>query len=294
MIINAESLIGVFTAYKRAFSEGLRLANPEFMKFTMEVPSSSRQNQYGWLKQMPGVREWVGERVYNNISTNQYVVPNRKWESTIEVERDDIEDDQFGEYARAFQMLGRKAALHPGKLVYETINAGDTLICYDGQPFFDTAHPMGNKTYSNITTGGGEPWYVLDATQPVKPLGLQMRREFDLQMFINPTDPVVWQHDKYQFGGSGRYAGLYGLPQLAYRHEGTLNDANLDVVLTAMRRFKDDQGDPLDVTPNILLVGAGNEYEGRKLVEAINNDAGATNVFRNRLELIVSNYLAAS
>ena len=43
--------------------------------------------------------------------------------------------------------------------------------CYDGQNFFDTDHPVGEQgsqeTVSNVQTGAGPAWYLLDTTRPV-------------------------------------------------------------------------------------------------------------------------------
>ena len=190
-------------------------------------------------------------------------------------------------------MLGMDAKHHPGELIYEFINNGETLEGFDGVPFFATNHPMGSSTYSNFISGAGSPWYLLDASKPIKPMGLQMREDYSFRAYVNPNDPAVWLHKMYQFGADARYNAFFGLPQLALKSEAALGEATLDAALTQMRRFKNEHGKPLRIRPTILLVGPENELEGRKLVEALNEAAGATNVYKGALKLIVSNYLAA-
>lgn len=293
MIINGESLIGVTTAFRLDFEAGLELADPDFMAFTMEVPSGTAQNQYGWLAGTPGIRKWVGERVFNNLTQKQYIVRNEDWEESIEVPRNDIADDQYGQWSAAFKMLGMDAKLHPGELIYEFINNGETLEGFDGVPFFATNHPMGSSTYSNLIAGAQPPWYLLDASKPVKPMGFQMREDYAFRSYINPNDPAVWLHKMYQFGADARYNAFYGLPQLALKSKATLTEATLDDAMTQMGLYKNEHGKALRVHPTILLVGPQNRLEAQKLIKAINNDAGATNVNKDIMKVIVSNHLAA-
>ncbi len=54
-------------------------------------PAQHAKNSYGWLGQFPKIREWIGDRTIMNLAAHSYVVVNRKFESTISVDRTAIE-----------------------------------------------------------------------------------------------------------------------------------------------------------------------------------------------------------
>ena len=113
------------------------------------VPSTTGEQDYKWLGQMPGMREWIGEREIQALAAYDYLIKNKKFEMTIGVPRDDIEDDKYGVYTPLFSNMGEAAALHPDELVFGAMMSGFTEKCYDGLSFFNTAHKVGEKTYSN-------------------------------------------------------------------------------------------------------------------------------------------------
>ena len=98
---------------------------------------------------MPGMREWIGEREIQALAAYDYLIKNKKFEMTIGVPRDDIEDDKYGVYTPLFSNMGEAAALHPDELVFGAMMEGFTAKCYDGLSFFNEAHKVGKETYSN-------------------------------------------------------------------------------------------------------------------------------------------------
>ena len=154
MIINSGNLQTLYRGFNAAFREGFGQAGADHMPFTLDVTSMTRTEEYGWLGQFPGLKEWVGERVLRGIREHSYTIRNKKFESTVEVERDDIEDDHYGVYAPLFQEMGRSAGAHPCELTFAQLKTGFATACYDGQYFFDTDHPgPGGPSVSN--SGGG-------------------------------------------------------------------------------------------------------------------------------------------
>ncbi len=72
---------------------------------------------------------------------------------TVSVKRDVIEDDRYGVYSPMFARLGAAAANWPDGLVFNLLLDGETALCYDGKPFFSTAHPIKKGvTASNLGT----------------------------------------------------------------------------------------------------------------------------------------------
>ncbi|HWQ09628.1 MAG TPA: Mu-like prophage major head subunit gpT family protein, partial [Holophaga sp.] len=149
MIINQGNLSNLFTGFKASFNEGFRSAQPLWNLVATPVPSTTKSETYSWLGQFPRLREWIGDRQVKNISQSGYAITNKKFESTISVKRDDIEDDQYGVYSPLFKEMGYAAATHPDELVFGLLLLGFASLCYDGQYFFDTDHPVNGSTVSN-------------------------------------------------------------------------------------------------------------------------------------------------
>lgn len=129
-----------------------------YPQLTTQVPSTSSKNDYMWMAALPMMREWVGPRIVQNISSYAYSIENKLWEQTIGVKRDDIEDDNLGILDPLARSFGEAARLHPDDLLVTLLKSGHTQLCWDGQYFFDTDHPIspadaGAGTYSNYFTG---------------------------------------------------------------------------------------------------------------------------------------------
>src|ERR1051326_1955889 len=138
MIINQANLDRLYTGFQTAFNNGLGQAKSMWGQIATRVPSRTRQEKYGWLGKIPNLREWLGDRVVNNIGLYDYSILNKPWEATIGVDRDDIEDDTFGVYGPLFEEMGRATAAHPDTLVWALLKNGFTTKCYDGQNYFST------------------------------------------------------------------------------------------------------------------------------------------------------------
>jgi phage major head subunit gpT-like protein len=125
------------------------------------VPSNTRDQRYPFVQSLSGaMRKWDGgERYFNNVVVDGFVVTNAKWENSLAIERTDIEDDQYGVYSSMLiPNLARHAKLLSDQKIADQINAGNSTLCYDGQNFFATGHPVdpsvtGGATQSNSITG---------------------------------------------------------------------------------------------------------------------------------------------
>lgn len=135
----------VLQEYKQDFLKSADEAPHLWPDYATEVPSRSRSTLHAWLANQATVREWVGPRVAKNMSSMTWEVTNRKWELTFEFDRDQVEDDLEGLVASAVMAArdqGEKFARHADLLVAQTLEAGVSSLCYDGQFFFDTDHPV--------------------------------------------------------------------------------------------------------------------------------------------------------
>lgn len=295
-VINATLLANIFTGFKAAFRSGFAASTPLWPKVATRVPSSTRTETYAWLGKWPRIREWLGDRVIKKLKGAAYTLTNKKYESTIEVPRDDVEDEQTGIFGPMFTEMGQAVSEFPDELVFRALGEGWTNKCYDGQPFFDDEHPVGNdddgiELVSNIQAGAGPAWYLLDNSRSLKPIIYQDRRAFELTALDNPNDPNVFMKGEFIYGVDGRCVAGYGFWQMAFGSKATLNEANYAAARAAMQSFKSDEGGPLNVRPKLLVVPPSLEGAALELVtaEQIN---GTTNKWRGTAEVLVVPFLA--
>ena len=296
MIVNSGNLSLLYRGFNAAFREGFDQAALDHQVCTLDVPSMTRTEEYGWLGQAPSLREWLGERTLRGIAEHGYAITNKKFESTIEVDRDDIEDDSYGVYNPLFQEMGRATAAHPSELLFALLQAGFTTPCYDGQYFFDTDHLVAGESVANrpAALGAGNPWFLMDCSRMIKPLIFQRRREYRLQAMDMLSDEHVFKYDKFRYGVDGRCNVGYGLWQLCYgsRQALSADTGGYQDAREALLGMQGDEGRPMGVRPTHLFVGPGLEKDGLELLNAERLANGATNVWRGTATLVVTPWLA--
>lgn len=146
MIINQATLQSIYRSFKTIFNQAVETTKPIYERFTTVVPSSTREEEYKWLGKIPRMREWIGDRIIQNLAAHGYTIKNRDWELTVGVDRNDIEDDTIGIYRPLIQSVAQSAVQHPDELVFELLINGFTQKCYDGQPYFADEHQDGEET----------------------------------------------------------------------------------------------------------------------------------------------------
>lgn len=293
MLVNQVNLDAMSRSFKVLFMAGLNSTEVKYPKIAEVVPSSTKSNTYADLGAMPKLREWAGDRVVKALSEFDYTITNKSFESTIGVDRDDIEDDNIGIYSNRFTGLGLLAKQHPDKLLFDLIKAGETTLCYDGQPYFDTEHPVANGLVSNFDSGAGTAWYLLATKALLKPFIVQMRRKPELTTLDRSTDPNVFHRKQYLYGVDYRGNVGFGLWQLAYKSTQTLDSTHYNSARAAMMSITDDEGEPMDIMPDVLMVPPSLEETARKLLLAEQETAGATNVWKGTAEVMIVPRLAA-
>lgn len=297
MIINSANMAILNRAFNAAFNKGFGDVPIMRDRIATTVPSGTKTNDYPWLGKMPGLREWIGDRQINNLKKHGYSITNKPFEATIAVDRDDVDDDQYGTYTPLMQGLGSNAAAHADKLIFALLTAGFATPCYDGQYFFDLDHPVLDasgvaQSGSNVQAGAGTPWFLLDTTKPLKPMIYQERRKPTFVVMHKETDENVFMRKEYLYGVDYRGNVGFGFWQMAFGSKDTLNDTNFNAAYAAMGAFKDDYGNPLGIMPNLLVVGPSNRAAAKTVIEAENNAAGASNINFKAVEVLVVPWLA--
>ena len=136
MIINQANLTGIYKSFNTIFNQAFDAAPSQWPLVAMEAPSTGRSVDYKWLGDFPMMREWVGDRVIKDLGAFKYEITNKDYESTVEVDRNDIDDDQIGVYTPMIQGLAQAAKVHPDTLVFALLKAGFATPCFDSQYFF--------------------------------------------------------------------------------------------------------------------------------------------------------------
>ncbi len=290
MIVNQEAIKGIFASLKTEFQKAFEAAQPKWEKVATLVPSSTKQNDYAWLSNFPMMREWVGEKVVKSLAAHKYTIENKSYEATIAVKRDDIEDDNLGIYKPQATQIGTVAKLWPDELVFALLSKAFDEICYDGQPFIDTDHPVGDKTVSNFQDGTGKPWFLLDTSKALKPLIFQQRKKPE---FVAQTDAYsddVFMKGEFKFGVEARGNAGFGLWQLAFGSKADLTEANFRDARAKMRALKTEEGIPLNVYPTVIVVPPSLEGAAEDLFLK-STTANGTNPLYKAVEVIVVPWL---
>lgn len=142
MQITPASLNATFMGFQILFQQGMLGTAPFYTRLAGTRPSTARSETYAFLARIPRFREWIGERLWHNLSSYAQTLINKDWEDGIELDRNDIADDQLGIYSDSVSMLGMQAAKLWDDLLVDAIEAAHKSVIYDGQYFFDTDHPV--------------------------------------------------------------------------------------------------------------------------------------------------------
>lgn len=304
MIITSTVLNSLRTALRDEFRTRMADidAKPIWRLLATVIPSSTQSNTYGWLGAFPQMREWVGERVIKDMKEFAYQIANRKFESTLGVERVDIEDDNLGQYRVMAREMADEYERFMNRNVAALLTGGFANLCYDGQKFFDVDHPVYPKTdgtgtaanFSNLIGTGaesGSPWALLSLSGSLKPLIVQQRTQPEFEEITDTKNDRVFMQDKYLHGIRYRGSFGYGLWQQAVGSKAALSAANYEAARLKMRTWKRDGGDPLGIVPTHLIVGPANEAAARAILTREFITGGESNPNYHTAELIVVPHL---
>ena len=231
LIINASTISNIFINLKTTFNRCFDATPTTWQKIAMLVPSGTKTNDYKWLANFPRMKKWMGEKTVKALAAFNYTITNDDFEATVEVDRNDIEDDQLGIYAPQAEMAGFSAKQLPDEIIYELVDGVFVNKCYDGQYMCDTDHPVTDKD---------------GAVQSVSNKGV---------MVLSCASQAA-----------------------AF--------ASLGVARTAMKKVTDDEGRPLNIIPDTLLVPPALENVALVLMTNDRLDDGKANPFKGTLTVV--------
>lgn len=233
LLVNKETISNVFISLQTSFNNAFAAAPTNWQKIAMKVMSVAGQNDYVWLSKFPKMRQWLGDKAVKSLQAYKYTIQNKDWEATVEVDRNDVEDDSLSMYGPQSQMAGESAAQLPDEIVMDLVNNGFANLCYDAQYFFDTDHDVAGAGVSNKLTVALSCSTLAAAT------------------------------------------------------------ASLGAARTAMLKFKDDEGRPLNIIPDTLLVPPALEFVALVLANNERLEDGKQNPFRGTIKVVMDTRLTS-
>jgi phage major head subunit gpT-like protein len=296
MDITREQAEEFFQVLMTDFSEKLASGATHYEPFTTTIDVNGAHSVHRWVDALTGLREWIGDRVINDISTSGFEVLSKLWEHTFGVDEYDIRDDNSGLYKPIVGLQVAAALRHKDRLAANLLT-NNTALGYDGVTLFSNAHPTeGQAAQDNLLTAGGGlgAWYVFDSKQPLKMVLLQQTDALEQQAITDPKSETVFLTHKYLWGVRARYGIAPGFWQGCIRSDAAITEGTVDTAVTAVQEFYDLNGDPLGVMPDTLMCGPKNRLVAEKALKDSLIATGGTNTAQRTgliQNIIVNPYL---
>lgn len=161
-----------------------------YQHLTTEVKSTQATEEYGWLGEAPQLQEWMDERAPKGLAEKGFTLKNKDYESSIEVDRNALDDDQYGQVNIRVQGMAMAARKGYDRFLVKVIEAGHTEQCYDGQNFFDTDHQEGESRIQSNYLASGKALTAATAKEVIQLMG-QYRDDRDELCGIRATHIMV-------------------------------------------------------------------------------------------------------
>jgi phage major head subunit gpT-like protein len=293
MLITAAAIAALNTTFSTIFKGALGKAPNVLMSLSTPVASTTKLNTYGWMAPLKGMRKWIGPKRVNSLSSLSYKVENEPYETTFSVARDDVEDDNLGLAKPALEDIAGVADAWPDQLLATLIKAGTTTLCYDGQYYFDTDHPVNGGTASNKTGNDAvQAWYILDVGGALKPFIFQTRKKPTFVALTDPQASNVFHLAEYEYSVEARGAAGFGVWQRAHRCTAALSATNFEAVDLAMRSLTDDEGENLGLLADpaniVCLVGVSGKQAAEDLFNEEFTSLGVKNKHYKKARVVYS------
>lgn len=142
MQITPQSLRDLRVALNMLFT-GARAKTPSvYQDFASRTTASTKTVSFPSHAATRRLRRWDGERKVINGKAYDYRVTAEKFELTMGIPVEEIEDDNIGAYNHLVMDMGEQTGLLPDDLVFEALLAGESELAFDGKAFFANDHAL--------------------------------------------------------------------------------------------------------------------------------------------------------
>ena len=299
MPVNQGSLRTLEIETSNAYLRGLQAMTPSvYKRFTQIIKMNTKTIEAPILSMIGPLREWIGPRLIETLSFNSYAITAKKYEKTVKIPREAVEDDNVGLYTSQLETLGRQTnALYDQQVVAKLQN-GEVDLCYDKLSFFNASHPTGQavagvaQTFSNLTGSGNPPWYMFDTTKDIMPMVLGDRTAPEYVQLWGIQEPRVFWFDEYISGVRVRCVADFGFPQFAFKCKNALDATNFENGLVGMASIKNAQGQNMGIRPNLAIIPSVLEPAAKRLWGREKLATGEDNINYKAIDYVVSPYLS--
>ncbi len=105
---------------------------------------------YAWLGDIPGVKQWLGSKLYGDLNKYTYSITNKRWYNGFNVHKDAFRRDELDSIRPRMQMLVAGLEDWKAEMIIEFLLAGTSTLAFDGKAFFSSS-----RTNDNLLEGTG-------------------------------------------------------------------------------------------------------------------------------------------
>lgn len=235
--VTPQTIRDLRVAINLSLTKGRGMARPFWSKLAAKVPATTKHVSLPIHAATAKLRRWEGDRKVVGGKAYDYRVTPEKFELTLGIPIEEIEDDNIAAWQNTILDMGVQIELWPDDLVAAVLLAGESGLGFDSKAFFANDHSLkSGTTIDNL------------------------------------------------FGST------------------TLTKANVAAVIAEMKGWVGEDGRPLRIEPNLLVVPPALEDDAieicqsnilAKVFGSNTAAAGVDNTMRGRLELLVLSELAA-
>jgi phage major head subunit gpT-like protein len=142
MQITPQSLRDLRVAINQLF-QGARTKTPSvYQQFASRTTAATKTVSFPSHAATRKLRRWDGERKVVNGKAYDYRVTAEKFELTMGIPVEEIEDDNCGAWQNTIMDMGVQIELWPDDLVAAVMLAGESGLAFDGLAFFANTHAL--------------------------------------------------------------------------------------------------------------------------------------------------------
>ena len=143
----------------------------------------------------------------------------------------------------------------------------------------------------DIATDTGEPWFLIDESQVLKPILFQNRRPFKFVSLDDLDNPHTLLNNEFIYGVDGRCNVGFGFWQTAVGSRAPLTTANYEKAVDLLLGMVRDDSEPLGINPTTLVVGRKNRAAAKKIIDAMLVDGGDSNIYYKDVDIVNSPFI---
>ena len=107
MELNTANLNAMRTAFNLKFKDGVEGYTPIYKDLAMiEGDIAHDAIEFPFLEQLPGFREWIGDRQFKTLGNKTIRVKEKSYEASVKIPRRAIETDSWGVYGSIIAQMG--------------------------------------------------------------------------------------------------------------------------------------------------------------------------------------------